>query len=132
MTTINPGMVAGYDRALLKRGTQIIVKRITGFAPNPTSSVSAWVVAMVTDYQPDTTQPAQEGYAATKIGAITQGDRLVILMATDLEAARFPLPLRKNDRIVIVETGDELNIVDVDAYKRAIAGAIELKAASVQ
>jgi hypothetical protein len=124
-------MVAAYDRALLKRGTQIILKRVTGFAPNPTASFSAWVVAMVTDYQPDTTQPAQTGYAATKIGAITEGDRLVILMATDLANARFPLPVRKNDRIIIVDTGDELNVVDVDGFKRAVAGAIELKAAGV-
>jgi hypothetical protein len=132
VTTPNPGIVAAYERALLKAGVQIVVKRITGFAPNPTATFSAWVVAIVRDYQTDTTQPAQEGYAATKIGAIGEGDRMIILMATDLETARFPLPLRKNDRIVIVDTGDELNIVDVDAYKRAAAGAIELKAASVQ
>jgi hypothetical protein len=129
--TPNPAIVASYDRALLKRGMQVIVKRVTGFAPNPTASISAWVVAMVTDYQPDTTQPAQTGYAATKMGAITEGDRLVILMATDLEAKRFPLPLQKNDKIIIVDTGDELNVIDVDGYKRAVAGAVELKAASV-
>ena len=52
-------------------------------------------------------------------------------MATDLANARFPLPVRKNDRIIIVDTGDELNVVDVDGFKRAVAGAIERKAAGV-
>lgn len=130
--TANPAIVAAYERALAKRGTQIVVTRVTGFAPNPTATFSAAVVAMVVDYTPDTVEPLQMGYPASKPGGITEGDRLVILMATDLEAARFPLPLRKNDRITIVESGDELSIVDVDAYKRAVGGAIEAKAAGVQ
>ena len=131
MSNPNPSIVAAYERALLKTGVQIIVKRVTGFAPNPTATVSATVMASVKDYQPDTTAPAQEGYAATKVGAITQGDRQVIVMATDLAAQRFPLPIKKNDRIILVDSGDELNVVAVDAGKRNNAGAIELKAASV-
>ena len=72
------------------------------------------------------------GYASTKLGGISENDRQIILMTSDLQAARYPLPLRKNDKIIIVETGDELNIIEVDAYKREIAGAIELRAAGVQ
>ncbi len=127
----DPGIVAAYEAAFATCGIQVAVKRVTGFAPNPTASFTAVVTAIVRDYQPDTTQPAQSGYASTKVGSITEGDRLVILMASDLAAARYPLPMQKNDKIIIVETGDVMNVVDVDAYKRTVAGAIELKTASV-
>lgn len=132
MTTPDPAIVAAYGRAFARTGIAVEIKRITGFAPNPTAINTASVQAIVRDYQPDTSQVAEMGMAATKMGAITESDRLVIVMATDLANQRFPLPLRKNDKVVILSTGDELNIVDVDAYKRAAAGAIELKAAGVQ
>src|ERR1700676_1342592 len=133
MSVTDPAIVAAYRRAFARLGLAISVtfKRETGFAPNPVTTVTANVTAIVRDYAPDPTSPRQEGYPSTRMGAITEGDRMVIVMASDLQAAGFPLPIRKNDRVVIVDTGDELNIVDVDAYKRATAGAIELKAASV-
>lgn len=131
MTQPDPAIVASYRRAIARAGLSAVTfKRITGFAPN-TAVVSATVQAVVRDYNPDTTSVAQTGYAATKLGAMTEGDRMIIVMATDLFDARFPLPLKKNDKVVIVETGEELNITVVDASKRAVAGAIELKASGV-
>lgn len=134
MSVIDPAINAAYARAFARLGVAVSVtfKRATGFAPGAVTTQTATVMAVVRDYNPDTTSVAQTGYAATKIGAITEGDRVIIVMATDLANAAFPLPLKKNDKIIIVDTGDELNIVDVDAYKRAAAGAIELKAAGVQ
>ena len=55
---------------------------------------------------------------------------MVIVMAGDLASKRFPLPLKKNDKIIL-ESGEELNVIEVDANKRAVAGAIELKASGV-
>ena len=56
--------------------------------------------------------------------------------AADLAALNFPLPVKKNDRITLFDDAgnevDVLNVTTVDAYKRAAAGAIELKAAGVQ
>lgn len=134
MASIDSTINGAYERAFARLGVTLSVtfKRMTGFAPGAVTVQSATVMAVVRDYMPDTTSPRQQGYPATKPGAITEGDRVIIVMATDLANAGFPLPLRKNDKAVIVDTGDELNVIDVDAYKRAAAGAIELKAAGVQ
>ena len=132
MSNIDTAINGAYERAFARLGVAVSVtfKRVTGFAPNAVTTQSAAVMAVVRNYQPDTTSVAQTGYATTKQGAITEGDRMIIVMVTDLQAAGFPLPLRKNDK-VIMDTGDELNITDVDSWKRAAAGAIELKAAGV-
>lgn len=128
----DPAIKAAYERAFARLGVSVPVtfKRVTGFAPGAVTTLTAAVNAVVREYNPDTTSVAQTGYAATKMGAITEGDRVVIVMAPDLAAAGFPMPLLKNDKI-IMDTGDVLNVVAVDAYKRAAACAIELKAASV-
>lgn len=133
MSNIDFAINASYKRAFARLGVAVSVtfKRVTGFAPGIVTTQTATVMAVVRDYQSDTTAPAQMGFAATKVGAITEGDRMVIVMASDLAAAGFPLPLRKNDKMLMVDTGDELNITDVDAFKRSGAGAIELKAAGV-
>lgn len=129
--TSDPSIVAAYRRAFARQGVAVPIslRRITGFAPN-TATVSADIVAIVRDYVPDTTVVAETGFAASKQGAITQGDRVIIVMADDLAQKRFPLPVRKNDRIML-PSGDVLNVIAVDAAKRAAAGAIELKAAGV-
>jgi|GEM_PF-2376610 len=129
----DPAIVAAYTRAFARMGVavSVTIKRETGFAPGPVTTVTASVMAIVRDYQPDRPSASREGYSSSEVGGLTQGDRLVIVMTSDLQAASFPLPVRKNDRVVINATGDELNVVDVDAYKRAAAGAIELKAAGI-
>ncbi len=52
-------------------------------------------------------------------------------MIEDLAQARFPLPVQKNDNIILSSTGEKLNVTRVDMQKRAFAGAIELAAAGV-
>lgn len=132
----DPGMVAAYRDALDKAGVTVTVTRINGFAPNAVTVKAENIRAIVRADTPNTTETAQGGYATTRMGAMTEGDRVVILMAADLAALNFPLPVKKNDRITLFDDAgnevDVLNVTTVDAYKRAAAGAIELKAAGVQ
>jgi hypothetical protein len=106
-------------------------ERVTGFAPNVVI-ISATVTAKVMKYALDTVTVSETGYPASKQGAIRQGDREVLVMAADLAAQGFPLPVLKSDRIIIDATGDTLNIIAVDAHKRAMVGCIEIDAAGVQ
>jgi hypothetical protein len=129
----DPNAVAGYRRMLARRGQPVIVRRINGDAPN-VGLFEARVPAVVMDYQP---KPPVGSVKPE--GDITLGGRNVIVMANDLAALRFPLPLQKNDKVVVnpdpsqlgtgVANGDEeLNVVAVDPYKRSIGGAIDLVA----
>jgi hypothetical protein len=127
---INPSAEAAHERARDITGVEIIFQRVNGFSPN-TRTVSAQVKAVVRDYLPDTTAPEQTGYGATKQGGITQGDRKIVVLKKDLERARFPLPLRKKDKVILVETGEQITITEVDAFKRAMAGAIEVTVSGV-
>ena len=58
----------------------------------------------------------------------------ILVMAADLAAAGFPLPLQKGDRVVLQaadETppaGEVLVLTRVDAQKRKLAGCIEAAA----
>lgn len=64
-----------------------------------------------------------KGYQPNElVGGITQGDRNVLLLAEDLETNGFPLPLQKNDRIVV--RGKALNIVKVDDSTHRNAGVL--------
>lgn len=130
---IDASMQASHRAAIKRRGVPVTFRRITGTAPN-TAKVDASVTASITAYQPDRADPARAGYASDSIGAITQGLRLVLVMADELAAAGFPLPVKKHDKIVVTDPGaaDTLDIVAVDPFKRSIAGAIELVAAGVQ
>lgn len=53
-------------------------------------------------------------------GAAQQGDANVILLRSDLEAKRYPLPPRNGDTIFV--DGREMSIVAVDGATRRIAG----------
>ncbi len=112
------------------RGEEVTVTRIFGLAPN-TRSFSATVIALVEDYQPDRYEPERTGYSGSQLGGISQGDRQIVLLVDDLAAQRFPLPVKKHDRVTLSSNSDMLNIVRVDASKRAVAGGIELRAAGV-
>lgn len=122
----DPGILAGYRRALARRGQPVLVRRVSGDAPN-VATFDAPVSAIVMSYtpQPDVMNIKPEG-------GITQGNRTVILLVDDLAAVRFPLPVAKNDKIVLLDdTGAQievLNVTDPDPYKRALGGAIELRA----
>ena len=127
----DPSAEAFTRQGILLVGIPVRFERVTGFAPHATT-ISATVTAKVMKYALDTVTVAETGYPASKQGAIRQGDREVLVMATDLAAQGFPLPVLKSDRIVLLATGDALNIIAVDANKRAMAGCIEIDAAGVQ
>lgn len=127
----NPSAAAAIERAIDRLGVQIQVQRKFGQPP------SAWTFtvmlnAIVQNVQPDGTQEAQAGYAASQMGAISQNDRTVILLNRDLWLARFPLPVQKGDWIILPLTSENFSVTKVDPYKREMAGAIELMATGVQ
>lgn len=131
MTTINNNMQAAHRRAINTFGQSITVQRLSGEAPNVTA-VSAVVQAIVKTATPDTTAPGEQGYSSSALGGITQTDRMILVMATDLANASFPVPVQKNDKVILSTTGEKLDVTRVDGEKRSQAGAIELWAAAVQ
>jgi hypothetical protein len=59
-------------------------------------------------------------------GAVTLGDKMIIVLEEDLLLQEFPVPLRKNDKAFV--KGEWLNIETLDPSKRGVAGAIEVHA----
>ena len=121
--SFNRNALAGYERALAVRGEPVIVRRIGGQAPN-TATFDANVSAIVMDYIAKT--PVDD---VRPEGGVTLGARNIIVLDRDLRNARFPLPITKNDKIVV--RGEELNIMSVDPSKRAVAGAWDIVAEGV-
>jgi hypothetical protein len=80
-------------------------------------------------------QPQPDVMSVKPEGGITEGARLVIVLTDDLAARSFPLPVAKNDKIVLLGAAgnpvESLNVTDPDPFKRALGGAIELKAEGV-
>jgi hypothetical protein len=119
--------VQAYRRAIDRRGESVTFQRITGQAGQGAGVTvlpaggGATVQAIVMNYQvqPDVMPVDPEG-------GVTLGDRQIIVLAADLLAAGFPLPLRKNDKAIV--QGETLNIETLDPSKRGIAGAIEVHA----
>ena len=129
MTTPDPGVVAGYRRAMLRRGFPATIQRINGEAPR-TSLVSAEdVPVMVLDERADPTAGTSTGYGSGDVGGLAQQTRTMLVLVEDLEAERFPLPLAQNDRVLLTQSGELLNITDVDSDVRALGGCIEFKVA---
>lgn len=126
---IDPSAQAFTRQGIMLVGIPVTFERVTGYAPNVVI-ISATVTAKVMKYALDTVTVAETGYSASKPGAIRQGDRQILVMADDLAAAGFPLPVLKSDRVLV--PGDTINIIAVDANKRAMAGCIEIEAAGVQ
>jgi hypothetical protein len=127
---VDPAMQAAYRRALARTGETVTVQRVSGTAPR-TATFSASVKANVQSYAPETNEVSEGGYGSSQIGATTQSQRKVIVVAEDLAAARFPLPVQKNDRVMLAD-GTKCNVTGVDAHKRQLAGAIELTVVEVQ
>jgi hypothetical protein len=120
----DPNALEAYRRAIARRGESVTFQRILGQAPNITilpAPAGATVQAIVMNYQvqPDVMRVDPEG-------GVTLGDRQIIVLADDLTAAGFPLPLRKNDKAIV--QGEVLNVETLDPSKRGIAGAIEVHA----
>lgn len=121
---------AAHRRWIQRTGELVTIRRISGTAPR-TVSFSVEVYANIQTYAPDSVQPSEAGYSPSQLGGITQNDRKLIIVAQDLANARFPLPVQKNDKIVLAN-GDVLNVTGVDEHKRQLAGAIELTAAGIK
>lgn len=128
----DPGALGSYRRAIARAGVDVTFERWTGAAPNRQKVASADIRAVVRDYAPDGAAESRTGIGAGRQGAITAGDRLVIALADDLAALRYPLPVAKHDKVIVKLTGEMLDVAQVDPFKRAMAGAIELKAMGTQ
>lgn len=134
MTAPNPALIANAAFAELGvqlAGVAVTFNRISGYAPNVTVIASASINAIVRAVTADTTEVAATGYSASQVGSISQDDRLVIVMAADLTAAGFPLPVMKGDQVVLPATSETLEVTKVDPYKRALTGAIEVTVTGV-
>lgn len=127
---VDSAMQAAYRRAVARTGEAVTVQRVSGTAPK-TVTFSAIVVANVQAYAPETNEVSETGYGSSQVGAITQSQRKVIVVAQDLADARFPLPVKKNDRVLLAD-GTKCNVTGVDAHKRQLAGAVELTVVEVQ
>ena len=127
-TAPNPAGQQAYRRTLAAIGQPVTVIRNVGVAPNVTQ-ISAVVQAIVQGYQPDGTSARRTDYSDSRMGAITQGDRHIVVLADDLARANFPLPLAKNDKVLVA--GELLNVTAVDPNTRYAVGAIDLVAAGV-
>jgi hypothetical protein len=126
----DPQIIADYRAAIAENGVSVTFRRQTGFAPNITIT-SATVTAKVSTMGVETTAPAQDGMAAAKPGAMSQTDRLVLVLASDLTAQGFPLPVIKGDKVVLPGSDEAYTVLRADPYKRAVAGAIEVVIAGV-
>jgi hypothetical protein len=142
---IDDSAVAGYERGIERRGKPVLVVRESGIAPS-VEVFKAQVKAIVTDYKPES--PIGE---TKPEGGITMGARSVIVLAHHLREKKFPLPLQKNDKVILLDEEqtdpsqqaeaqqdgttlyqiETLNVASTDPYTRAIAGAIELMAEGV-
>lgn len=135
MTFLDPSIQAAYVSAIRRLGITVTFQRVVGTAPNATISPAggASVQAIVRNMLQDSTAAAEAGYATGNVGALGQADRMVIVMASDLAAAGFPLPLQCGDQVLLPADmgGEILSIERPDIAKRAIAGAIECSAAGI-
>jgi hypothetical protein len=142
---INQTALSGYRRAMAVRGRWVILRRVSGDAPN-LARFDALVEAIITGYQskPDVMSVPREG-------GITEGARQVLVIEADLAAAHWPLPVGKNDKVVLLGPAatapgqpqatlpdgtpvyeiESLNVISADPYTRAIAGAVEIAAEGI-
>lgn len=101
-----------YRRALgsLGNGEEILMRRYTGTGSNrPRFDVA--VAARVVDYMPN-----------ELVGDIKQGDRRLIVLAEDLVARQYPMPVKRTDRVVV--RGKECSIEALDDNTRRIGSTL--------
>lgn len=129
------GAQAAYATAINQIGLTVTFQRVVGTAPTATLAPlnGAVVKAIVRGVAPDTVETSASGYSASQIGALGQGDREVIVMAADLSAAGFPIPLQCGDQILLAaeDGGEVLSVTRPDPAKRKIAGVISCLAVGV-
>jgi hypothetical protein len=127
---IDPSATAFFAAAIERAGVRVVVSRATGYAPNVVI-FSAEVKAKELMVAPDTGATARDGSSASAPGAVTQNDRTLIVMERALRDKRFPLPLQKGDLVALPDSAEQFSVSRVDAYTRAIAGAITLTVTGV-
>lgn len=125
MATIDKDVQRRHRADIARIGVAVTFQRVTGVAPQ-TTTLAANVTAIVRGTRADRISPERANYGGMKPGGISQDEREVIVMADALSAARFPMPPRKGDRILIADGGELFTVTRVDRFKRAMAGVIEL------
>jgi hypothetical protein len=124
---------ATYRRAFARVAKALVTfQRVTGFPPNAVTTSFGPINAVVRDYVPDITAVNETGFAASRLGSITQGDHQVIVLASDLRKIGFPLPVKKNDKILLALTGELINVTSADPFKRELGDAIDIVATGVK
>lgn len=99
-----------YRRMLAERGEVVAIRRYTGAGVSrPRFEVE--VKAVVSDFGPQ-----------DLVGAITQGDRKLIVMVEDLIRRQFAIPVTTNDKAMV--RGRECAITAADDSTRRIAGEL--------
>jgi hypothetical protein len=121
---IDTNALEAYRRAIARAGQPVAFQRVTGQAPSAVTA-NYQVNAIFRAYQPTTAV----GGAVVRSAEITEGQREFIVLSGDLSDAGFPLPLAKNDKIIV--GSEKFNITEVDPGTRIIAGAIQGKAVGV-
>ena len=103
---MNASAVAFTRAGVYRVGVACTFQRLVGSPPSVTLSPAggARVTAVVRNYLPDTTQESATGYSASQVGSISQGDRQILVMADDLAAAGFVLPVRKGDQVLVADS----------------------------
>lgn len=99
-----------YRRDMEEIGEKVIIRRYFGTGTNR-NKFEVEILARVIGYGP------QE-----LVGTIQQGDQKLIILVKDLETFQFPLPLIKNDKVIV--RGKELNIEAADGNTRRINGKL--------
>ena len=113
---MTPDTARGMYLRLIASGEEIRLRRYTGTgAARPFADYR--VRAKVAGYAPE-----------QLVGAIQQGDRTVIVLAADVSAAQFPVPITSSDKVIV--RGRELAIQSVDDSTRRVGG--ELVAYEIQ
>lgn len=99
-----------YKRMLNATGENVVFRRYTGTGQSR-EKTDVTVLARVIASSP------QE-----LAGSLTQGDRKLIVLASDFDNTNWPIPPRKNDKVVV--RGKELNIETVDDNTRRCNGVL--------
>jgi len=99
-----------YARMIDAVGEPILIRRYAGTGSNrPKFEVT--VRARVTGF-----------HETELVGLILQGDTKLIVLADDLVASQFAMPVRKGDKVVV--RGKELNVEDPDGNTRRVQGVL--------
>lgn len=107
---MTPEAAIGMYRRLIASGEDVLLRRYTGTGATR-AKFEVRVRAKVAGYEPQ-----------DLVGSVQQGDRKVIVLAEDVDAAQFPVPITNSDKIVV--RGKELTIQSVDDSTRRIAGVL--------